>query len=1088
METQDFKDQVRQGRGFFPSAPLHTPEAVGDAAIAGANCLFSKFGQIRSWRGFSPLNSRGAKLLHVVGGQLAGNKTGNVWQQHGEAVFLIGSGNTFLDDFFNSIGVASSQLQVRIGGQTYQAGLPKPPAPTLEIARDSIGQPIGGRVTGLTSARITRLRTATGAESPASDTSALVSPTGGRLRLSFPQALTSSQGQDRWGVYLTRQGFGGEGPHTFFKEVEENEIAPPSMLAVASAPGNGINFLFGGTTAVALNSRYAMVVIRDATGTITPSYVGSSYSATPGFASSLRVQKPVGAQSPHFLMVMVSFLSQHLLTPDANNKGAVTISAVNGVWTAFPPLNPQAQNIQIIIEQDSATTFRWKLSTDISFGAPIALSTGATALFGTGLSIIWTGTSSPEGVGNKFTITPFSLIPPEGWSNITRTGNQNNLIGMGIFGWQKDTGMPDFADWTASSPTLMSAIAVAFKDVSLTVPGPNPIDAFQVGSSASPQTTHQIAAVASPAANRLVTFWFSGDDPFQDFTPTAPLTAVTNSKFLTPRFVDLDFSDDDLNENILAPKDFEGPPAGTHGFPIGPITVVAGALGGTALAPSRPNQPEQYDLTQVTYLNPPEPIVRCEIRPHDGLVFIWTRNSFQTVIYTDEEISPVRAQAIWGNTGIASPSGACLSQNGAYAATAKSGFARFLGNQQPDTGYADPVNDYVKDWNPEDVAMGYDGILDGIAHCRGREILLFLETLGIWSPPLRIDLYDMPGDPDLQPRIVSCATIDSRLHFAVQTGEDAAEAYEIFVFDEGMGGEWFLRGVARHGDAPGLTKTLSHLRLIADFTADQLLGYFNFVGMNRRQGTETLVMDNPDAPGYCVGRAALPEYWTSKGRFRLEWTITAPQLAERWVAFTENIYLARHGSPVPPLPGPNPPLPTTDYDTDSLFAWRVDAGGVLSWYLGGAPTAHASVQVGDVIRIEWNASGAAIGTLLRNGAPVGSPFNFGTPGGGWPKWLGFKVGLGSGGTLSLGRLSFAPGGQSGRLKLWKNFAAERGGEPVFDKSYAADGDKTYDWEKPNLTQIVSYNVEVGGNSSDQDVSVVYLEGYTSDVRQPLLTQ
>jgi hypothetical protein len=179
-----------------------------------------------------------------------------------------------------------------------------------------------------------------------------------------------------------------------------------------------------------------------------------------------------------------------------------------------------------------------------------------------------------------------------------------------------------------------------------------------------------------------------------------------------------------------------------------------------------------------------------------------------------------------------------------------------------------------------------------------------------------------------------------------------------------------------------------------------------------------------------------------------------------------------------------------DYNTDSLFAWRVDSGGVLTWYLEGAGTAHATVQVNDVIRIEWETDGDAIGTLLRNGALVGTPFNFGDFDGlgGWPKWLGFKVGLASGGTVSLGKLSFAPGGQSGFMKLWKNFAAERNGAPVFEKTYAADGDKHYDWEKPNLTQVVTYNVEVGGNSFDQDVSVVYIEGYTSDVHQPLLTQ
>ena len=68
----------------------------------------------------------------------------------------------------------------------------------------------------------------------------------------------------------------------------------------------------------------------------------------------------------------------------------------------------------------------------------------------------------------------------------------------------------------------------------------------------------------------------------------------------------------------------------------------------------------------------------------------------------------------------------------------------------------------MKDWDPEDVVLGYDGVLDGVAHCRGEEMLFYFEALGIWSPPLRIDIYDMLGDLDLQPRIVSCATLDSK--------------------------------------------------------------------------------------------------------------------------------------------------------------------------------------------------------------------------------------------------------------------------------------------------------------------------------------
>jgi hypothetical protein len=207
-ETQEFKDDVRCSRGYMPSIPLHVQAAVGDGAIAGENVVFSRYSEMRSWRGFSPYNSLGSKLLHNAGGKIAGNDTGNVWKQHGNAVFFIGSGDTFYEDFTAKIGVSTSQLQLYVNGQTFQAGLPKPSAPEVSISADALGQPNPGQVSGEVSAQLTRIRTVTGAESETSDTSNIINPTSGRVRVAFPASLTD-QGQDEWGLYLSRPGSAG---------------------------------------------------------------------------------------------------------------------------------------------------------------------------------------------------------------------------------------------------------------------------------------------------------------------------------------------------------------------------------------------------------------------------------------------------------------------------------------------------------------------------------------------------------------------------------------------------------------------------------------------------------------------------------------------------------------------------------------------------------------------------------------------------------------------------------------------------------------------------------------------------------------
>ena len=1063
----------------MPGVPLHSQEAVGDAATAGENVLFSRYAEVLSWKGFSPFNSLGTKLLHNAGGKIAGNASGNVWKQHGNAYFFIGSGDTYVEDFTAKIGVSTSQLQLFVNGQAYQAGLPKPSAPEISISTDALGQPITGQVSGEISAQLTRIRTVTGAESEASDTSNIINPTNGRVRVAFPDAL-DSQGQDEWGLYLTRHGFGGVGPHFLYRQIPEGEIAPFAFARIAAGAGDGVTTTFGGTTAVATTSRVAAIVLKDAAGVL-PSFVASGFALTPGGSQSIRVQRPVGSADGQWMMVMITFKATHTVIPAGTNAGAEVLSAVTGVWMDAPfPLDPKGEKIDVV--QDSTTTFKWKLRSSGVYSASIPLSTSPTVLGSTGLSITWSAAStSTLEVGNEFTIDIFALVAPDALPLIEWQNNSSSLIGIGIYGGFLTPGIGEFLEWTASQNSQMSALAVTWADVNTTTPVTQSFSNAYIAATSHTTTLPS----GAPTATQLVTAWFTSDGSVADFTPTAPLVTVTDTDLL-PRFLDIDFADDDLLDTV-APRGIEGPPAGTHGFALGPLTVIVGILDGTGLVPSKPNQSEQYNLgDDATFLNPPELPVRVEVSPFDGSVYIWTRNSLQTVAYTGDTVAPVLPRTIWSNTGIAGQSAACVSKTGAYCFSGRRGIARFRGNLEPDTGFADPVADYVSTWNEEAVAVGYDPTLEAIAYCHDKEMLVYFETQNVWSTPLRIDLWDTLTDTggiisggalNGNPRVITCLTIENRLHFVVQRGEDYQQFFEIYVFDIGLGGEWFLRSVARHGGAPGETKTLRHARLIADFSSSQAMEWYWFSSLHQ-QG-QSLVQDSPQTDGYAASRYYVAPSEAILGKIRFEWTVTTNVAAETWARLTRQSFLTKYGSPAT--------LPTTQYNTGSGFGWRISAGNLLAWWQNTSGTVVGTVQDGDIIRFDFIGNGQLTASLLRGGAVISGPFLFAPDATYWTSWHGWKIQVEDGGNVDVGRMYKYS--QTGGFRFYKNFGAERGLSEILEKTYAEDEEHTYPWERLNKTNIVTFNCEMFGSCGLQRPSVLYLDGWVPGrMHESLLTQ
>jgi len=1079
-ETKEFSDQIRMDRGFFPGVPLHVQAAVGDGAIAGENVVFSRYSEMRSWRGFSPFNSLGSKLLHNAGGKIAGNDTGNVWQQHGNATFFIGTGDTFLEDFTAAIGVSTSQLQLYVNGQTYQAGLPKPSAPEVSISTDALGQPNPGQVSGEVSAQLTRIRTVTGAESEASDTSNIINPTSGRTRIAFPACLTE-QGQDEWGLYLSRHGFGGIGPHYLYRQIPEGEIAPFAFARIAAGAGDGVTTTFGGTTAAPVNSRIAAIVLKDAAGTL-PSFTASGFALTAGASQSIRVQRPAGSSDGQYLMVIITFKANHTIIPNGTNHGTDTLSAVTGVWMDGPyPLDPKGEKIDVI--QDSTTTFKWKLRSSAVYSASTPLSTSPTGLGTTGLFITWSAaTTGSLEVNNQFTIDIFALIAPDSLPLIEWQNNGASLVGIGIYGGFLSPTIGEFLEWTSSLNSQMNALAVTWADVDTTTP------VTQSFSNAYGSATSHTVALPSgaPSATQLVTVWFTADGSVADFTPTAPLVTITDTDLL-PRFLDIDYADDDLLDTI-APRGIEAPPAGTHGFALGPLTVIAGALDGTALVPSKPNQSEQYNLgDDATFLSPPEPIVRLETSPFDGSVYIWTRNSLQTVVYTGETVAPVLPRTIWSNTGIEGQSAACVSKTGAYCYSGRRGIARYRGNLEPDTNFADAVAEYTRTWNPRNVSVGYDPSLEAIVFCHNDEMLAYFETQGQWSTPLKISLWNLLTDTGggvftggalaSDARILTCLTLENRLYFVIQQGADIQDYYEIFVFDIGLGGDWFIRSVARNGNAAGFNKTLRHARLIADLSSSQSMNWY-WENSLHQMGTR-LYQNNTEVEGYAASELYLAPSEIIAGKIRFEWTVLTSVGAETYATFAAQSELTKYGAP--------PRLPTTKYNLSSRLGWRISAGNLLAWYQGAVGTVWGTVLDGDVIRIDFQGNGMVKGCILRNGSVVGSVFTWAYDVTSWTTWHGWKVSIKAGGNIDVGTVYKYE--QTGGWRFYKNFGGERGLAEIVEKTYTEDNEHTYPWERLNKTNIVTYNAEFFGDCGEQRPSVLYVDGWIPGrVHESLLTQ
>lgn len=234
MARRKFSDRIAFSQGYKSGRPLISGvtnpvdllTGTDYAALGSANVLWTGSGRPEVFKGLTLFaGTAGIQLFQASNGYASlGLKSvsagvGSVFSYIARSLWYIGAGRVL----FNGAALtgnpdASTTLKFRLfdsgayNGTTYSAGLAAPAAPVIAVGA------AGVKLNGSYSVRLSALRSTTGCESNASQSSAAVTFANQKCRITFPAAV--GNGHDKWGVYVTPTDFGTKGPHY---------LLPPSL-------------------------------------------------------------------------------------------------------------------------------------------------------------------------------------------------------------------------------------------------------------------------------------------------------------------------------------------------------------------------------------------------------------------------------------------------------------------------------------------------------------------------------------------------------------------------------------------------------------------------------------------------------------------------------------------------------------------------------------------------------------------------------------------------------------------------------------------------------------------------------------------
>lgn len=249
---------------YISSSPK---DGGGDYMASGSeNMMLSGSGKSQVFKGVTALSPKlgGIVMMNVAEdfaslGQASDvTAYGNIFNVF-SALFYIGKGLVRLagTSLLVNASATLSLLVKQNGSYTdplsgpWQGGLAQPSAPTIQVVNPPAG--LTGKVNGVVSVVIWRIRSTTGAVSIHSEVSNIVAATNQSIAVTFP--LPDANGQDYWGIGVTLNAEGQTGSHFELVEIPESQV------------GESLT-----RTDVATNN--ASLDITSATGGFTSSHIG----------------------------------------------------------------------------------------------------------------------------------------------------------------------------------------------------------------------------------------------------------------------------------------------------------------------------------------------------------------------------------------------------------------------------------------------------------------------------------------------------------------------------------------------------------------------------------------------------------------------------------------------------------------------------------------------------------------------------------------------------------------------------------------------------------------------------------------------
>lgn len=1040
MEAQKIPDEIRLIAGYAPDVPLDDPAMTSGLIWRGRNAVLTPFRRAAGWAGLSRVRKVAGPLLQVVGEKLASIGTGNVVLNWNNTVWFVGSGNVFLDDPTTPIGVASSQLQVKVGNNVYQAGMPAPLAPTIAVATDSGGAVIPGGMTAKVVATVTRVRSATGSavapgESPESATSELLDVKAGKVRVFFERALTDI-GQDAWGLYFTKPSLGGTGRRSLLRYVLETELDSPVSASLGTAAGTGALTTFGATTAVATAAR-SVAIAAASSGASPPTIRGTNLFSVNGVSAT--VPKITGLLDGEYQLVSLQIKQTHQVSNHEANAGTLA-PTITGAVTYLGGLLNDSTTIQL--EVLSSSQFRWKREPDAVW-TTVAISTAPTALGATGLFVKWSAASAPaESQANRYFVTPFALAVPAGWTAIKMQADSADTFVNIVFGAYVLAAEENYTwGFGASSKATISVIGLTGNHATV------PVAAS--ASVATTGTTHNIVFGAAPATSNLVIAFFASEAA-NAFTLVAPLTSA-ESVDLNTRYMDVDFANDDLLD-IFPPKaeEVDAPPAATHMVTLGQYLVLLGTFDGTGITPSLPGRGELFSIASSTFLTPREPLIRADSRPQDGIILLWTRSSVQTLLEGDQD-TPVIPRGLISSRGIANQNAAVVTDAGAYGFDARGGLYYLSNYRELNTEFITPVENLLKTFNPDEVCLGFDPERRALYVADGRRIIVYYEKESAWSPMLYVDDFLHFTDnqlPDV--RIASAVTFEGKLFLSI--GDDAL-GYHLYQVSRGIGTDWNIESAPRYCGYNHFEKSIREARLFANLDC-------------HAAETEAKIKTNDLSPVGALDWHTGINAVASRGMLRgtgangsiiADIVIPLRQVNDGIIWEFECV-TGRNGAAY--LWG--------DYDAiagalsagTALFGLTFSSTSVVVTKAGATQAWAPTLEAGDWLRVAYGTDGfwtveqwraGVVVSTLQAGALASVPAS-----------LGVKALLPtSAARLGVGTIRKA--NPAGGWRLYREFE----NTALMGSDYEAKGENYYPWQKYHHRRAVSYRVEFHGNAVGQ---------------------